>query len=35
MHALFDEWIKLAAHLGENCVAQRRVIAGAEIVRVA
>ena len=29
MHALFDEWIKLAAHLGENCVAQRRVIAGA------
>ncbi len=30
MHALFDEWIKLAAHLGENCVAQRRVIAGAE-----
>jgi len=30
MHALFDEWLQLATHLGKQCVAQGRVIAGAE-----
>ncbi len=30
MHALFDEWLKLAACLGQQCVAGGRVIAGAE-----
>lgn len=30
MHALFDEWLKLAAHLGARCVASGQVIAGAE-----
>ena len=30
MHALFDEWLKLAEHIGFVCVAEKRVIAGAE-----
>ncbi len=30
MNALFDEWLKLAAHIGTVCVVERRVIAGAE-----
>jgi nicotinamide-nucleotide amidase len=30
MHALYDEWLKLAAHIGQVCVAEKRVIAGAE-----
>lgn len=30
MHALYDEWLKLAAHIGQVCIAERRVIAGAE-----
>ena len=30
MPALYDEWLKLAAHIGQVCIAERRVIAGAE-----
>ena len=30
MHALFDEWLKLAEHIGGVCVAEKRVITGAE-----
>ena len=30
MNALFDEWLKLAEHIGTVCIAQKRVIAGAE-----
>ena len=30
MQALFDEWLKLATHIGAICVAEKRVIAGAE-----
>ena len=30
MHALFDEWLKAAEHIGKICVAERRVIVGAE-----
>lgn len=30
MHALFNEWLKLAEHIGTVCVAENRVIAGAE-----
>ncbi len=30
MHALFDEWLKLAEYVGTICVAEKRVIAGAE-----
>ena len=30
MHALFDEWLKLAQYVGTICVAEKRVIAGAE-----
>ena len=30
MHALFDEWLKLAEHIGTVCVAEKRVIVGAE-----
>ena len=30
MRALFDEWMKLAEHIGVVCVAEKRVIAGAE-----
>jgi nicotinamide-nucleotide amidase len=30
MSALFDEWLKLAAHIGTVCVAEKRVIVGAE-----
>ncbi len=30
MHALFDEWLKLAEHIGTVCVAEKRVITGAE-----
>ena len=30
MHALFDEWMKLAEHIGVVCVAEKRVIVGAE-----
>ena len=30
MNALFDEWLKLAAHIGNVCVAEKRVIVGAE-----
>ena len=30
MNALFDEWLKMAAHLGTVCVAEKRVIVGAE-----
>ncbi len=30
MHALFDEWLKLAEHIGAVCVSEKRVIVGAE-----
>lgn len=30
MTALFDEWVKLAEHIGKVCVSEKRVIAGAE-----
>ena len=30
MHALFDEWLKLAEHIGTVCVAEKRMITGAE-----
>ncbi len=30
MQALFDEWLKLAEHIGAVCVAEKRVITGAE-----
>ena len=30
MHALFDEWLKLAEHIGAICVPEKRVITGAE-----
>ena len=30
MHALFDEWLKLAEHIGTVCVAEKRAITGAE-----
>lgn len=30
MHALFDEWLKLAEHVGRICIAEKRVIVGAE-----
>ena len=30
MPALFDEWLKLAEHIGAVCVAEKRVITGAE-----
>ena len=30
MNALFDEWLKLATHIGQVCIAERRVIVGAE-----
>lgn len=30
MHALFDEWLKLAEHIGKVCVARKCVIVGAE-----
>ncbi|MBC7708677.1 MAG: CinA family protein [Rhizobacter sp.] len=30
MSALFDEWTKLAEHIGEVCVAEKRIIVGAE-----
>ncbi len=30
MSALFDEWLNLAAHIGRVCVAEKRVIVGAE-----
>ncbi|MBP6528517.1 MAG: CinA family protein [Burkholderiales bacterium] len=30
MHALYDEWLKLATHIGRVCIAEKRVIAGAE-----
>jgi nicotinamide-nucleotide amidase len=30
MNALFDEWLKLAEHIGDVCVAEKRVIVGAE-----
>ncbi len=30
MSALFNEWLKLAQHIGKVCVAENRVIAGAE-----
>ncbi len=30
MGALFDEWLKLATHVGHVCVAEKRVIVGAE-----
>jgi nicotinamide-nucleotide amidase len=30
MHALFDEWLKAAEHIGNICVAEKRVIVGAE-----
>ena len=30
MSALFDEWLKLAAHIGTVCVAEKRIIVGAE-----
>jgi len=30
MSALFDEWLKLAAHIGKVCIAEKRVIVGAE-----
>ena len=30
MQALFEEWLKLAEHIGTVCVAEKRVVAGAE-----
>ena len=30
MNALFDEWLKLAEHIGKVCVAEKRMIVGAE-----
>jgi nicotinamide-nucleotide amidase len=30
MHALYDEWVKLAAYVGHVCIAEKQVIAGAE-----
>ena len=30
MNALFDEWLKLAEHIGKICVAKKRTIVGAE-----
>mgnify|MGYP000577182954 CR=1 FL=1 len=30
MNALFDEWLKLAEHIGNVCVAEKRIIVGAE-----
>lgn len=30
MHALFDEWLNLADHIGKVCVTEQRVIVGAE-----
>lgn len=30
MHALFDEWLNLADHIGKVCVTEHRVIVGAE-----
>jgi nicotinamide-nucleotide amidase len=30
MSALFDEWLKLAEHIGKFCVAEKRIIVGAE-----
>ena len=30
MNALFNEWLQLAAHIGTVCVAERRIIVGAE-----
>ena len=30
MTALFDEWLKLAEHIGKLCVREKRVIVGAE-----
>ncbi len=30
MHALFDEWLKIAEHIGAICVPDKRVITGAE-----
>ena len=30
MHALFDEWLKMAEHIGAICVPEKRVITGAE-----
>ena len=30
MHALFDEWLKLAEHIGKVCIDEKRVIVGAE-----
>ena len=30
MSALFDEWLKFAQHIGMVCVAEKRIIAGAE-----
>ena len=30
MHALFDEWVKIAEYIGRVCVAEKRFITGAE-----
>ncbi len=30
MNALFGEWLKLAQHIGKVCVAEKRIIVGAE-----
>ena len=30
MNALFDEWLKFAAHIGKVCVAEKRIVVGAE-----
>ena len=30
MNALFEEWLKLATHIGQICIAEQRVITGAE-----
>ncbi len=30
MSALFDEWLKFATHIGTVCIAEKRVIVGAE-----
>ncbi len=30
MNALFNEWLQLAAHIGTVCIAEKRIIVGAE-----
>lgn len=30
MQALYDEWLKMATHIGAVCLAEKRIVAGAE-----